>query len=237
MNDEKKTWKVSPEWYGKGEYHIGTCPRCECDELEYDHDAGYYNYGLYILPGKCPECGQTFTENYDAECWDNGWEDEEAVLVVHSYDVEDEPSSNDVSVGGAGNVKADIAEMMTQVGENCLELDGSDDFGYVEEWDSGRIKVAWYNYCEMLDDISGILYPGDSLGLGRYAVESTGCEGGMEPERLADVKYVILPDDGTDVGMICADAVKGLADTLEHAEAVIKWAAEHGKKMRYVEIR
>lgn len=133
-------------------------------------------------------------------------------------------------------VLADIAEMMTQVGENCLELDGSDDYGYVEEWDNEHIKVAWHNYCEM-KEMAGILYPGDPWGPGRYGVSSAGQDGVVGPERLADVKYAILPDDGTDVDMIPADAVKGLADTLEHAEAVIKWVAEHGQQMRCVEMR
>ena len=89
VQDEKRNYVASKWWSGEGTYSIGVCPLCECDELEYDHDAGYYNCGLYFLPGKCPECGQTFTENYDAECWDNGWEDEEAVLEVHWYDIDE----------------------------------------------------------------------------------------------------------------------------------------------------
>lgn len=90
MSNEKLGWEVSPWWGGEGDYGVGECPRCGARDLKYNHDAGYYNAGLYILPGKCPVCGQTFSENYDAECWDNGWEDEDALLVVRPCDIDED---------------------------------------------------------------------------------------------------------------------------------------------------
>jgi hypothetical protein len=128
-----------------------------------------------------------------------------------------------------------IATTMNRPLSGHHEMDGSDEFGYIEEWDTRHVKVAWYNYCE-IDELADLLYPGNPWGPGQYGSSSVGQEGAMSPARLIDIKYIIVPvvESGT---KIPADAIKGLADTLEHAEAISEWSEKRGQKMGYIEIR
>jgi hypothetical protein len=148
-------------------------------------------------------------------------------------------SPESLRAGDAGTVdaKTSIAVAMTRAGMNIRALDGSDDFGYVEKWDNKHITVAWHNYYEL--EVGGMLerlYPGAQWGPGYYGVSSAGQDGIVKPEQLVDIRYIIFPDGRYDSRAVPADAVKGLADTLEHAEMLVKWSEDHGQKMRYAEI-
>ena len=116
-----------------------------------------------------------------------------------------------------------LAAMMTEVGRTHTKPDGSDDYGYIVKWDSLRIEVAWYNNRE-LQDFALDCYPEDSWRPGKLGVSSAARDGVVDPDCLKDVKYALFFD--IDYGYkegIAIEAVRGLADTVEHAEDLIEW--------------
>ena len=121
-----------------------------------------------------------------------------------------------------------LAAMMTKAGEKSEEIDGSDDYGYVQKRDTEkRIEVAWHNYCE-LEDFALDYYPDDSWEPGKLCTSSAAQDGIVKPEWLKDVKYILFfeIDDHVDEhgrGHVAIEAVRGLADTVEHAEDLIEW--------------
>lgn len=86
QSDLDRDWTNSA-FYSEG--RAGECPRCECDDLEYDEEPTYN--GDYIeYAGTCPECGLRIIErSLAAEVEAQGY-DEEAELFIEA--VADRPA-------------------------------------------------------------------------------------------------------------------------------------------------
>jgi hypothetical protein len=154
-----------------------------------------------------------------------------------------------------------LSEVLTEIGKNSVDLDlpASHDFGYILEWDSNqRIKVGWHNMVEFDGDMSKLLYPDGPWGPGDYATSSAGMDGGVAPQQLIDICYLIFSADDTQTVLhglsemeaskmlsgssdaqtiqTAIECVKGIADTENHAKKIVEWCAKRGQKVAYTEV-